>query len=151
MTEQPMRPFVQVACICQAPLQETNGLFSIIRIIDRLPLQGPTDEMQPQLLNMLSIVVILKSGEMSGKYTLRVIPQTPSGQRLPPMQMPALFERDERGVILCVPLGLVATEEGLYWFDVMIEQEVLTRIPLRVMYQKMQPILGIQIQPPPGG
>jgi hypothetical protein len=148
--DHPMRPFVQVACICQAPLQETNGLFSVIRIMDRLPLQGLTEEMQPQPLNMLSIVVILKSGEMSGKYMLRVIPQTPSGKSLPPMQTPALFERDERGVILSVPLGLVATEEGLYWFDVMIEQEVLTRIPLRVMYQKIQPIPGIPLQPPPG-
>ena len=150
MPEHPMRPFVQVAAICQAPLQEANGLFSLIRIMDRLPVGGTTEEMQPQPLNMLSLVVILKAGEMSGKYTLTVVPQLPSGLRLPPLQMPVLFEREERGVMLCTPLGLVATEEGLYWFDVMIESEVLTRIPLRVMYQKIQPIPGIQLQPPPG-
>ena len=151
MPEHSMRPLVQVACVCQAGLQETNGLFSVVRILDRLPLQGPTEEMPPQPLNMLSLVVILKSGEMSGKYTLTVTPQTPSGKRLPPLQMPALFERDERGVILCVPLMLVATEEGLYWFDVTIEQDVLTRIPLRVMYQRIQPIPGIQFPPPAEG
>ena len=150
MPEQPMRPFVQVACICQASLQEANGSFSIIRIMDRVPVGGTTEEMQPQPLNMLSLVVILKAGEMSGKYTLKIEPQTPSGKRLPPLQMPVLFERDERGVMLCVPLALVATEEGLYWFDVMIEQEVLTRIPLRVMYQKLQSIPGMPGQPAPG-
>jgi Family of unknown function (DUF6941) len=150
MPEHPMRPFVQVACVCQAALQETTGLFTVVRILDRIPVQGVTEEMQPQPLNTLSLIVILKSGEMSGKYTLSVTPQTPSGKRLPSMQMPALFERDERGVVLCVPLMLVATEEGLYWFDVTIEQDVLTRIPLRVMYQRIQPIPGIQFQPPPG-
>jgi len=149
MPEHPMRPFVQVAAICQAPMQETNGLFSLVRIMDRLPVGGLTDEMQPQPLNQLSLVVILKAGEMKGKYTLKIIPETPSGQRLPPLQMPVLFEGDERGVMLCTPLGLVATEEGLYWFDVMIEQEVLTRIPLRVMYQKLQTIPGMPPQPPP--
>ena len=149
MSEHSMRPFVQVAAICQAPMQETNGLFSLIRIMDRVPIGGITDEMQPQPLNQLSLVVILKAGEMKGKYTLSIIPQTPSGQRLPPLQMPVLFEGDERGVVLCTPLGLVATEEGLYWFDVSIEKEVLTRIPLRVMYQKVQPMLGLQ--PPIGG
>ncbi|PYT50559.1 MAG: hypothetical protein DMG44_06055 [Acidobacteria bacterium] len=150
MSEHPMRPFVQVAAICQAPMQETNGLFSLIRIMDRVPVQGLTDEMQPQPLNMLSLVIILKSGEMSGKYKLKVVPQTPSGKHLPPLEMPVLFEREERGVILCTPLGLVATEEGLYWFDVMIETDVLTRIPLRVMYQKIQTIPGTPLQPPPG-
>jgi hypothetical protein len=118
--------------------------------MDRVPIQGLTDDMQPQPLMMLSLVVILKAGEMSGKYMLSVVPQTPSGKRLPALQMPALFERDERGVMLCTPLALVATEEGLYWFDVMIEQDVLTRIPLRVMYQKVQPNPGIPLPPPQG-
>jgi hypothetical protein len=146
MSDHPMRPYVQVAAICQTPMQETNGLFSVVRIMDRVQVAGVTDEMQPAPLNQLSLVVILKSGEMSGKYVLKIVLQVPSGARLPPLETPVLFERDERGVLLCTPLALVATEEGLYWFDVMIEQEVLTRIPLRVMYQKQQPILGNQTQ-----
>jgi hypothetical protein len=125
-------------------------LFSLIRVMDRLTVPGLTDEMQPYALDRLSLVVILKSGEMSGKYKLRIVPHTPSGKALPPAEMPVLFERDERGIVLATPLGLVATEEGLYWFDVMIEQDVLTRIPLRVMYQKMQPTPGIPGQPAPG-
>jgi hypothetical protein len=148
MTEHTMRPYVQVAAICQVPLAESNGCFSLIRIMDRVAFHGPTDAMPQQSLGAYSLVVILKAGEMSGKYTLKVVPRTPSGKELQGLQVPALFERDERGVILSVPLGLVVEEEGLYWFDVMIEQDVLTRIPLRVLYQKV-PILGIQ-QPPTG-
>lgn len=151
MPDHPMRPFVQVACICQTPIQDVNGFFSIIRIMDRLPVGGPTDEMAPQPLNQLSLVIILKAGEMSGKYKLRIIPHTPSGNSLPAVETQVLFERDERGIVLATPLMMVATEEGLYWFDVMIEAEVLTRIPLRVIYQKFPAIPGTLPLPPTGG
>lgn len=146
MPEHPMRPFVQVAAICQAPVQETSGLLSIFRIMDRIPVHGTTDEMVPQPLNSLFIVVILKSGEMSGKYPLKIVPETPSGQRLLPLEASALFERDERGVVFIHPVPLVATEEGLYWFDVMLGPDLLTRIPLRVMYQKIQPMQAMPFQ-----
>jgi hypothetical protein len=142
MAEQGIRPYVQIAAICQAALQEANGFISIIRVIDRLPVPGRTEQMPPFPLHQLCLAVVLKSGEMSGKYTLKIIPETPSGKRLPAVEMPALFERDERGVALVMPLGIIAEEEGLYWFDVTIEQDVLTRIPLRVMYQKLPPMPG---------
>ena len=151
MTEHPMRPFVQLAVICQTAMQEVTGFLSIIRILDRLPLQGFTDQMQPQPLNQLTLAVILKSGEMYGKYTLKIVPETPSGKRLQPAEMPVLFERGERGVGVVMPLNFMAEEEGLYWFDVAIEQDILTRIPLRVMYQKMQPMPGIPLQGPQTG
>ena len=149
MAEQSFRPYVQVAAICQTALQEPTGFLSLIRLIDRLPVAGTTDEMQPQPLNQLVLVIVLKSGAMKGKYNIKVVPETPSGKRLPGPQLGVLFEGDERGVAAILPLGIVAEEEGLYWFDVMLEQDLLTRIPLRVMYQKMQP--GIPFQPPQVG
>jgi hypothetical protein len=151
MPEQPMRPFVQIATICGAPLQEANGSLSLIRILDRIPVMGTTEDMRPQPLNNFALVVILKSGAMKGKYHLKIVPETPSGKRLDGPVMTVLFEGDERGVAAVMPVPLVADEEGLYWFDVFIEQELLTRIPLRVMYQKIQPIPGMNFQAPPAG
>src|SRR5882757_2467091 len=105
MSEHPMRPFVQVAVICQTALHESAGYLSIIRILDRVPFQGLTDQMQPQPLHQFCLAILLKAGEMYGKYTLRVIPETPSGKRLPPLEMQVLFERGERGVGVVVPLA----------------------------------------------
>ena len=34
-------------------------------------------------------------------------------------------------------LNLVAEQEGLYWFDVLLDDTLLTRIPFRVIYQRM--------------
>ncbi len=146
-----MRPFVQVAAICAAPLQEANGTLSLIRIVDRIPLQGFTDEMVPQPLQQFAIVVILKSGAMRGKYHMKIVPETPRGERLEGPVMGVLFEGDERGVLAMLPVPLIAKEEGLYWFDIFIEQDLLTRIPLRVMYQKIQPIPGMGFPAPPSG
>jgi hypothetical protein len=146
-----MRPFVQIAAICGAPLQETNGSLSLIRITDRVSLVGITDEMKPQPLQQFALVVILKSGAVKGKYHMKILPESPSGKRLGEVKMSVLFEGDERGVQTIMPLPLVADEEGLYWFDVLIEEELLTRIPLRVMYQKIQPIPAMGFPTPPPG
>ena len=151
MPERSMRPLVQLAVICQTAIPEANGYLSIIRIIDRFPVQGMTDQMQPQPLHNLCLAVMLKSGEMEGRYTMKIIPETPSGKRLQALEVPVLFEKNERGVATIMPLGLIAEEEGLYWFDITIEQDVLTRIPLRVMYQKVQPIPGFGFQGPRTG
>jgi hypothetical protein len=151
MSEHPMRPFVQIAAICAAPLQEANGTLSLVRILDRIPVQGFTDDMVPQPLQQFALVVVLKSGAMKGKFHMKIVPETPSGKRLDGPTMSVLFEGDERGVAAVMPVPLVAEEEGLYWFDVFIEQEVLTRIPLRIMYQKIQPIPGMSFPGPPAG
>jgi hypothetical protein len=144
-------PYVQVAAICMTPLIEQQGLLSVIRIQDRIQLAGLTENMQPQPLNSLTLVVALKSGEMTGKFALNIVPITPSGKRLPGPSMSILFEGQERGTVMMAPLMVVAEEEGLYWFEVTLEDMILTRIPLRVMYQKMQTIPGMPFPPPQNG
>jgi len=141
-------PYVQVAAICTTPLVDQQGALSVIRMQDRIQLAGITDQMQPQPLNMLSLVVALKSGEVTGKYQIRVIPTTPSGTQLPGIDTSALFEGQERGCVIITPLGVVAEEEGLYWFDVIVQGQLVTRIPLRVMYQKVQGVPGMPFRAP---
>lgn len=140
-------PFVTAACICQTALQEANGLLSIIRLIDRVPVLGTTPQMQPQPLQQLVLVVILRSGMLRETHKLKIKPISPSGKDLPENEMSVLFEGEDRGPAVILPLSLVATEEGLYWFDLYLEEQLLTRIPLRVIYQRAQ-AFPFQ-QPPP--
>lgn len=148
MAEHPMRPLVQIAAICQTALIEQTQFLSVIRVIDRLPLQGFTPQMQPQPLHNFALVVVLKSGEMRMKCQLKIVVETPSGKSEQIIDTSVLFEGDERGVQMVTPLAYMAQEEGLYWFSVVLEpDDVLTRIPLRVMYQKLQPMPGMQMPP----
>lgn len=139
-------PFISVACICQTPLQEAQGNLSIIRIMDRVGVVGTTPQMQPQPLQNLVLVVILRSGSLGESHRVRIVPLTPNGTTLPAMEMTMLFEGNDRGPALIMPVSLVATEEGLYWFDVYLESQLLTRIPLRVIYQRAQ---AFPFQQPP--
>lgn len=138
-------PFVHIAAFCQTALQEANGSLSLIRVTDRHMVQGSTPALQQVTVN-LTLVIVLKAGNMEGSATLTVRPVDPDGKELPAIKMPVLFEGKERGVGLITQIGLVAKTVGLFWFDVLIEDTLLTRIPLRILYQQA-PRISIA-QPP---
>ena len=131
------RPYVQIAAFCRTTIQDITGSLSLIQLIDRLPVNGITDEMQPTPITGLTLVVVLKAGFMRGRSTLKITPMTPSGTEMPSAESSILFEGEERGVAGVFPMAFIATEEGLYWFDVYVNGDRLTRIPLRILYQKV--------------
>lgn len=131
-----MRPWVQVAAFCNLALQDTTGALSVIRIFDRYTVVGTTPEMPPSNIQM-TLVIVFKSGAMIGNFSIGVRPVTPTGQQMPAMEFPGLFEGYERGVQVILPMGMLVQEQGLYWFDVLVDNQLFTRIPLRVMYQRI--------------
>lgn len=141
-------PYIQAAGICQTSIIDNMGLLSVVRFLDRIPVIGMTPEMRPQPLANYQLVVALKSGEMRGKANLRVTPTTNTGRTLPPIEAAVLFEGEERGYVLAVPLNIVVEEEGLHWLELTLDGALLSRIPFRVMYQRLP--TGMQI-PPSGG
>lgn len=147
MAEELGGPFVQIAAFCQTGLVETGGQLSVIRIIDRVPVPVLPGEQAPQVPLQLTLAVVLKSGFFNGKGTITIRPKTPSGADLPPAQFPALFEGNERGVQILLPLAMMLPEEGLYWFEVLVNDVLLTKIALRVMHQ---PAIQVQMGPAPG-
>jgi hypothetical protein len=48
-----------------------------------------------------------------------------------------LFEGEDRGVNLILNLNIVVDQEGVYWFNVLLEDQFVTRIPLRIFYQRI--------------
>src|SRR5258708_2102668 len=122
MSEEFAGPYVNVACICQVPMQEANGVLSVIRVTDRLQVVGVSPQMQPQPLKNLVWVVIRGSGWLREHNKLRIVPRSPSGAMLPETEFSVLFEGDDGGPAVITPVALVATEEGLYWFDLYLEE-----------------------------
>jgi hypothetical protein len=141
-------PFVSVACICQTPLREATGHLSVIRITDRIQIIGTEPQMQPQPLMNLMLVIVLRSGVLRETYTLTVTTVAPNGQSSPHNPISVLFEGEDRGPAIISPLILVATEAGLYWIEIALEGKLLTKIPLRVQYQKAQGIPQFPFPPP---
>ena len=133
-------PYVQMAAICERVLQEKDGVLSIVRVVDRftITVSGPTppEEMPPGTIS-LTMVIMLKSGFIRARHNLRIVPTTPSGQNLPELSAGVLLEGEDRGVNVFFNIQMPVREEGLYWFDVLLENQLLTRIPLRLLYQRV--------------
>lgn len=135
-------PYVQFAGFCEKILQEPDNVVSLIRVLDRIivtaqaPEGGVTPTELPPIPVTTTLVVMLKSGDAQGRHPVRIRMQLPSGLYGPDQEVDALFEGEERGVNLIVNLTLEAIE-GLYYFELYIGNRRLTKMPLRVMYQRM--------------
>lgn len=145
-------PYVATAVFCERAIQERDGVLSLIRMIDKITnaLAGPSpavpNEMPPVPVN-LTLVVVLKPGGARGRYTVKVRPEAPSGQRLPEVEAPVSFSgAPDAGANLLFNVNMIATEEGLYWFDVLLDEQLLTRTPLRIEYSPRR--TGVQALPP---
>ncbi len=133
-------PYLAAALLCEKILEEKDGSVSIIRMIDRITLttQAPSspETLPPTPLN-LSALISFKSGSARGRHTVKWRIETPSGLKLPDQLLPVLFEGEDRGVNLFLNINMVVDQEGIYWFDVLLKDQLLTRIPLRILYQRI--------------
>lgn len=137
------RAYLHIASFCEKVLRETDGVVSLIRIFDRMNVQGETAVMQPSVLQF-TVVLSFKSGFIRGKQSVKIRPKSPQGADLPAVEIPVLFEGDDdHGTMLAFPITWIAQEEGLYWWDIYLNDECVTRMPLRVDYLRVQnPTLG---------
>jgi len=133
-------PYLAVALLCEKVLTEADGVTSLIRIIDRVIIQiiGPSApvEMPPAPIN-LTLVLGFKSGFARGAYNVTVKGVGPSQQALFTYELPMLLEGEDRGTQVGLNLGLNAQEEGVYWFEVYVLGMLVTKVPLRVVYQRL--------------
>jgi hypothetical protein len=134
-------PFVAVATFCESVIEAKDATLSLIRMVDRVIVhaQGPEvpENMPPQTVPV-TLVVALKSGAARGRQTISVRPEAPSGRQLDRVELPVLFEGEDRGQNVIIQMQFPVEEEGLYWFDVLLGQALLTRVPLRFVYQRLQ-------------
>lgn len=133
-------PYLIAAILCEKVLQEKDETVSIIRMIDRITLTVPASispETLPPLPLNLTLFLAFKSGNARGRNTIKLRIESPSGIRLPEQLVPILFEGEERGANLILGLNMVVDQEGVYWFDIFLEEDRITRIPLRVLYQRV--------------
>lgn len=145
MTDQEniFRPHLHVATFCEKVLHEQDGVLSLIRMVDRFMIAGDSEEMPPTTLAFM-VVISFKSGFLRGKQKIGLRPKSPSKRELPSMEFPVQFEGDDdRGPMMAFQVNFGVEEEGVYWWDVYLNQELVTSMPLRVSYQQVRlPIVG---------
>lgn len=133
-------PYLQVAVLCEKVLQEKDGVLSAIRIVDRIVMTasgvGAPQQMPPVPINLTALLVF-KSGSATGNHQVKIRPVLPSGRFLQELSAPMFLEGEDRGANLVVNIGIQAIEEGLYWFEILVDDELATKVPLRLVYQRI--------------
>lgn len=126
-------PHLATAVLCEKVLQEKDEVTSLIRVIDTINLSGEARTLPPGVI-VFNIVVNFKSGEARGRRRLRIVGRAPSGKKVAAYEHALEFKGDEHGVSVVALTRMSVTEKGLYWFDVLVNREMMTRIPLRINY-----------------
>lgn len=141
----PTGPFLVAALICDRVLQEKDNVLSLVRIIDQLThtVVGPSmpDEL-PKVSYNLTFFLSFKSGRARGRQTVALIMEDPSGIRKRVVSQSMQLEGENRGANLVIQSNITFNMEGIYWFDVLLEEQLVTRMPFKVMYQLVSAGVG---------
>ena len=127
-------PHLAMAVFCEKVLKENDGVMSFIRIVDRITFAMPSASATPPALPLF-VVLMFKAGDAKGTFSISLRAIGPSGQQIGTIEMPVLFEGEDRGANVVLQLSFQPVEEGLHWFDVLVDGQRVTRIPLRALYQ----------------
>lgn len=139
-------PYLVAALFCEQVLTEKNGVNSLIRVVDRWNAAGPSASM-PLITIQTTLFLSFKSGFYRGATEIVIKPIGPNGEELRTISVPVNFEGDnDRGVNVSANMAFPVKEPGLYWFEVSIEEQVFTRTPLRIVYQRSM-AAGLQQDP----
>jgi hypothetical protein len=135
-------PYINAALLCEKVLQERDGVLSFIRVVDRFTLMtvsaGATlPEPLPAPTVTFNIAIVLKSGLYKGTAPIKFVVHSPAQQKIGESTIDVFFEGDDRGVNLVSPQQMQIAEDGIYWIDVFCADALLTRVPFRVIIQRV--------------
>jgi hypothetical protein len=135
-------PYLIMAALCERAIREVDNVVSVIRVADKVTgrIVGPViPDVLPPVPVSLTLVIMLRAGQARGSYTLRIRPEPPSGPPLAETEVPVSFTgTPEMGANLIVNLTMAVDQEGAYWITVLLNDDLLTRIPLLVEYSFQQ-------------
>jgi hypothetical protein len=133
-------PYLKAAVICSDVIEGKDGVLSLIRIIDRLTIAstGPQPPAEPPVHKYpLKIVLMFVSGRAKGSTSVALRVERPDSSTHDVWSGTIFLEGEDRGANLVIGLEMEFRLEGLYWFDVLLEGAGVTRMPFRVIYQRV--------------
>ena len=140
------RVFVS-AFICERVLREEGGLLTAVRLVDAFqttPIDIHLDTPEPRIekrylaftVGLIAVFVCEQRAEFT--VSLRII--KPNGELSEGglNLVPFVIESGVNGYTLNVALNLAGDVEGTYWFEIYVDQELATKLPLAVLHQSKE-------------
>ena len=133
-------PYLKMACFCERVLREVDGVATIVRVIDRLihtDAKPDAPAEMPPVTYEMRLVIMLIAGSALGRHEIKVERELPSGVREKPVAMTVQMEGANRGSNIVMDVKMTFPLEGLYWFNVYLNDALLTKMPFQVLYQRI--------------
>jgi len=134
-------PFLVIAAICEKVLREKDNVQSLIRVFDRLNVQPFPGQTDPKIKAgaTFTLVIGFKSGDFVGTKNvgIRVI-----GRKGAMQSVPVVFTGGEGGPVLVSEIALEVKRSELLWFDISLDEQPVTRVPLRIELLKESNVPG---------
>jgi hypothetical protein len=137
-----VRPYLSAAFVCEKVLQEKDEVVSAIRIVDTLfvslPKNLPADANPAIPVTVLLGFKKATPGTQPEKHRVTLRLNTPSST-LEPQTADLVFpEGEPAGANLIVNLTVPVKEFGLFGLDVLVDDELVTRVPFRLQERPAQ-------------
>jgi len=133
-------PYLKMACFCEHVLREADGVASLVRVIDRLihtEAKPDAPAEMPPVKYKMKLVIMLIPGSAMGRHDLKIEREQPSGIRDKPIAITVQMEGGNRGSNIIMDTEMTFPIEGVYWFNVYLDDVLLTKMPFQVLYQRM--------------
>lgn len=123
-------------------MQEKDGVMSVIRVIDNLThtiVASSMPEELPKVPYALTFFILFKAGQARGRHQVALEMESPSGMRKRIFAQSMQMAGGHRGHNTVIQSNITFSSEGIYWFDVILEDQVVTRMPFKLQYQLVSP------------
>ena len=74
----------------------------------------------------VTALISFKSGFFKGSAEIKLVGRTPSQKVFANTMLPMLFEGEDRGATSILQMNIQVNEDGLFWFDVLLGERLLT-------------------------
>ena len=131
-------PFVKAAVFVDRVIEGKDDVLTLVRVIDRLTATSSGAEpaaRMPTAEFQMHAVIMLVSGRARGRYQVRLVREAPDADRADVWSGGIFLEGNNKGHNLNLALSESFSREGTYWYDVFVNEELLTRMPFQVVYQ----------------
>jgi len=137
--EQPLAPSLRISVLCERVLEEKDEALSLIRLIDRLVITAEGTDVPKDLPpGQFGLTALMSWINGLGNYEARIHIDFPGGNSFDSPTIPFYLDSLDKVQNLIVRLVIPVKRQGVYWFNFMLGDEIKSRVPLRVIYQRKQ-------------
>ena len=135
-------PYLKAAAFCTDVIEGKDGVLSLIRVIDRVTITAAAPDApvsMPPVTHQLKVVLMFVSGRARGTQPVALKVEDPSGQIRDGWGGTVFLEGEDRGANLIIDMSFKFELQGLYWFHLFLSDDLVTKLPFRLIYQRVAP------------